>query len=113
MLLAFVGSNTSGMMKLWKDEANARLIAAAPDLLACLQETVEAAAALMRAIHASGRIDEVIDELEPGYDGFGVRARAAGIAKATCKPPADFLGIMMELHGKTPGPVCTCGSCVF
>jgi D-serine deaminase-like pyridoxal phosphate-dependent protein len=66
--------------------ANARLISAAPDLLASLMETRDAAAALMRAIAASGHATEVLDELEPGYDGFGVRAQAA-IARATLSDP--------------------------
>lgn len=68
--------------------ANARLIAAAPDLLASLKETREALAAAMRVIHAAVNdkadiIDDLVEAMtEAGItNGVGVRAGAA-IAKA-------------------------------
>ena len=62
-------------------EANAILWAAAPDLLNSLCETREAAMAMVRAIYNAGIVDEFMSAMEPGFDGFGVRASAA-IAKA-------------------------------
>ncbi len=41
-------------------------------LLVACKEGRDAAAALMRAIQASGYGAQVMDEMEPGYDGFGV-----------------------------------------
>ena len=69
--------------------ADALLIAAAPDLLASLKETKDAAAVLMLLIADFARIYEIDLELmidQRLFDGFGVRAQAA-IAKAEGTSP--------------------------
>jgi hypothetical protein len=71
----------------YEPEANARLIAAAPDLLAALKEMRDACAAAMRVIaRHEGQTGEFVLELKGAgvADGFGVRANAL-IAKAEGK----------------------------
>ena len=68
---------------------DAHLIAAAPELLASLKETKDAAAVLMLLIADFTRIYEIDLELmidQRLFDGFGVRAQAA-IAKAEGTSP--------------------------
>ena len=73
-------------------QANARLIAAAPDLLASLKEMRDVAAALFRVIDGAVECKaDIIDDLHEEFEkagipnGFGVRANTA-IAKARRSP---------------------------
>ncbi len=79
------GHRERGWLPTAEVAANARLFAAAPDLLASLEESLLANAALMNAIARSGHAEAVMNamdtEIETRVAGFGVRARAA-VARA-------------------------------
>ncbi len=64
-----------GLME-WRDHIQ-RLETTNAALLAACKEGRDAAAAIMRAIHQSGYVEQVLDKMTHDYDGFGVRMDAA------------------------------------